>query len=367
MAADSWEPVRPEGLALGLYITTVVFSVICTIVVGLRTYIRTRNSCIGTDDYLMCAGWAAYIGHNIVVSIGCHRGIGTAQRTLDTPQVQEANKYVIVWQMFYALTLALVKSSICVTVIRIATERKYVRILQALIVMSVALSTFGIIFVIAQCRPFEAHWIPSRGKCFSKVVPTVLTYAASVSNVITDFAVAVIPMCLVRKLQMRRKLKLYAQLIMALGMLASIASIVRIPYSNAYMKPENFVYSVANIILWTVVECGVGVVAGSLPSLRAFFKSLAKDRSTNDYNSGSHNTTDLLTIGRIRERPSRTTEIELGTQRPGSNESNDGAQNDDDSQRRIIVKVTKSFRVEERQSDEEQLCERNGNDNIGKR
>ncbi|KAF5664987.1 integral membrane protein [Fusarium heterosporum] len=305
MAADRLEPVQPGGLALALYITTVIFSVSSTIVVGLRTYIRTRHNCIGLDDYLMCAGWAAYMGHNIIVSIGCHRGIGTMQWTLDTPQIQEANKYVVIWQLLYALTLALVKSSICVTVIRIAIEKKYVRILQILIAMSVAL----------------------------------------MSNVITDFAVAVIPMCLVRKLQMRRKLKLYAQLIMALGMLASIASIVRIPYSNAYMKPDNFIHSVANIILWTVVECGVGVVAGSLPSLRAFFKSLTKDWSTNDQ-SASHNTTDLLTIGRVRGRSNRTTEIELGTQSPGGNDSNDGAQNDDDSQRRIIVHVTKSFRVE---------------------
>jgi hypothetical protein len=121
--------------------------------------------------------------------------------------------------MFYALTLALVKSSICVTVIRIAIKKKYVRILQALIVMSVALSSFGIIFLLVQCRPFEAHWIPSKGTCFSKLIPTILTYAASVSNVVTDSAVAVIPMFLVRKLQMRHKLKLYAQLIMALGML----------------------------------------------------------------------------------------------------------------------------------------------------
>lgn len=52
-----WEPVRPEGLALALYVTTVVLSVLCTIVVALRTYIRARNQCIGNDDYLMCAGW----------------------------------------------------------------------------------------------------------------------------------------------------------------------------------------------------------------------------------------------------------------------------------------------------------------------
>jgi hypothetical protein len=59
MATDSWEPVHPEGLALALYITTGVLSVLCTIVVGFRTYIRTLNSCIGLDDYLMCAGWVS--------------------------------------------------------------------------------------------------------------------------------------------------------------------------------------------------------------------------------------------------------------------------------------------------------------------
>ncbi|KAF4975999.1 hypothetical protein FZEAL_7285 [Fusarium zealandicum] len=342
MAADpSWEPVRPEGLALALYVTTVVLSVLCTIVVALRTYIRTKNQCIGNDDYLMCAGWLAYMGHNIIIIIGCHRGIGTVRHKLETAQVQEAAKYVFMWQIFYAATLAFVKSSICVTVLRIATGRIYVRILQALIIMSVAMSGLGVILVLVQCRPIEAHWIPAKGACMGRIVPTVLTYAASVSNVITDFAVAIIPMCLVRKLQMRAKLKFYAQLIMGLGMLSSIASIIRIPYSNAYMTPDNFVYHVGNIILWTVVECGVGVVAGSLPSLRALFKSLTKDRSTNDY-SGSHHTTDLLTIGRDRGRPSRTTAIELGTNRPGSNESNDGPQDqDNDSTRRIIVEVTR--------------------------
>ncbi|KAH7263741.1 hypothetical protein BKA59DRAFT_506755 [Fusarium tricinctum] len=368
MAADTgWEPLRPEGLALALYVTTVFLSVLCTIVVTLRTYIRARNQCIGNDDYLMYACWLAYMGHNIIVIIGCHRGIGTVRHKLGISQVQEATKYVFMWQLFYAATLACVKSSICVTVLRIATGKVYIRILQALIIMSVTMSGLGVVLVLVQCRPVEAHWIPSRGTCMGRIVPTILTYAASVSNVITDFAVAVIPMCLVRKLQMRAKLKLYAQLIMGLGMLSSIASIIRIPYSNAYMTPDNFVYHVGNIILWTVVECGVGVVAGSLPSLRAFFKILAKDRSTNDY-SGSHNTTDLLTIGRVRGRPSRITAIELGTNRRGSNESNDSPQDqDDDSTRRIIVKVTKSFRVEQGESDEEQLCEhRIGKDKIGK-
>jgi hypothetical protein len=112
MAADTdLQPVRPEGPALALFVTTVILSILCTIVVFLRTYIRTRNQCIGTDDYLMCAGWVslfsgmdstkacdidpfqvAYMVHNIIVIIGCHRGVGTVRRKLETSQVQGGMK-----------------------------------------------------------------------------------------------------------------------------------------------------------------------------------------------------------------------------------------------------------------------------------
>lgn len=71
------------------------------------------------------------------------------------------------------------------------------------------------------------------------------------------------------------------------------------PYSSAYNNVTNLLrkfekdrngmnpaYSctddVGNIILWTVVECGMGVIAGSLPMLRQLFKGLAKDQSSRD-------------------------------------------------------------------------------------
>ncbi|KAH7164947.1 hypothetical protein DER46DRAFT_684894 [Fusarium sp. MPI-SDFR-AT-0072] len=162
-----------------------------------------RNQSIGNDDYLMCVGWAAYMVHKIIVIIGCCRGDGNVRRKLETSQVQEGMKYVFLWQIFYAATLAFVKSSICVTFLRIATGKKYVQILQGLVNLSVLMSSVGFIVIMVQCQPIQSFWNPSKGKYMNKILPTILTYAASVSNVITDFAVADIPMCLVRKLQMR--------------------------------------------------------------------------------------------------------------------------------------------------------------------
>ena len=112
----------------------------------------------------------------------------------------------------------------------------------------------------------------------------------------------------------------------------------------------------ANIILWTVVECGVGIIAGSLPSLRAFFKSLAKDKSTQEY-SGSHHT-DLLTIGRVRDRQTRSGRshgIELGPAATATVDYGDTNQERDDDSTRHIIKVTREFGMERSGSDEEEL------------
>ncbi|KAI6758659.1 hypothetical protein HG530_010899 [Fusarium avenaceum] len=97
--------------------------------------------------------------------------------------------------------------------------------------------------------------------------------------------------------KMHRTLKIMANLVMGIGALASVATIVRLPYSAAYSKPANQLYSIGNIILWTVVECSLGIIAGSMPMLRKLFKSLRKDDSS--YNADS-NDINLVTIGRIR-------------------------------------------------------------------
>ncbi|KAF7557802.1 hypothetical protein G7Z17_g402 [Cylindrodendrum hubeiense] len=99
-------------------------------------------------------------------------------------------------------------------------------------------------------------------------------------------------------LQLRRKLKMLCSGIMGLGVLASIATIIRMPYVPGYAAETDKLYKIGFVILWTVVELGLGILAGSLPSLRKFFKSLAKDKSSGDKTSFG---TDLVTIGAIRQ------------------------------------------------------------------
>lgn len=57
--------------------------------------------------------------------------------------------------------------------------------------------------------------------------------------------------------------------------------------------------NVANIVLWSIVECGVGILAGSLPSLRTLLKSwLDKSSSKGDSYQNTPGSYALGTTGR---------------------------------------------------------------------
>ncbi|KAF4456202.1 hypothetical protein F53441_1620 [Fusarium austroafricanum] len=72
---------------------------------------------------------------------------------------------------------------------------------------------------------------------------------------------------------MRRATKVSVSIILGLAALASLCTIIRLPYLKAFSQPHSYLYNVAHIILWSTTESGIGIVAGSLPSLRKLVSS----------------------------------------------------------------------------------------------
>lgn len=51
--------VPPSGVAVKILVVAIVFSVLSTIVVGLRIFVRVAIRRFGADDWLMCSGWVS--------------------------------------------------------------------------------------------------------------------------------------------------------------------------------------------------------------------------------------------------------------------------------------------------------------------
>lgn len=80
---------------------------------------------------------------------------------------------------------------------------------------------------------------------------------------------------------------------------ASISTIIRTPYIESYRNPsDNLIAHVGYIVLWSNVESAIGLIAGSLPSLRRLIvthvkKSSGKDSTLNPQPLG------LVTFGSV--------------------------------------------------------------------
>lgn len=99
--------------------------------------------------------------------------------------------------------------------------------------------------------------------------------------------------------------------------------------------------NLANILLWTVVECSLGIIAGSLPVVRQIFNSLTWSGSSAPAKLSPSKDLEFQTIGRVRARhnPMYDTDLVVTVVGGGTDVEID---NDDESTKRMI-KVKTAF------------------------
>ncbi|KAK8043383.1 hypothetical protein PG993_005813 [Apiospora rasikravindrae] len=299
-----------DRTGLATIVTSIICGFISIIVVGLRSFVRTRDKTFGLDDGFMLGGLILYIVDVILGSIGSMHGLGTVNAKLNPTMMMEATKYLMIWMLIYVCGLMLIKASICMTLFRIASTNKTYRfciILLLAIIVGNFLTTF--IGVLMLCSPVEANWntalvAQGKAKCASTDAMIGLSYTSTAVSIATDMACAVLPGVILWRTQMAMRTKISVTILLSFGSFASISTMVRTPYIEYYRTPlDNLPYHVGNIVLWSNVESAIGLVAGSLPSLRRLIlakvkKSSAGESASNGYHHNSANTpVGLVTFG----------------------------------------------------------------------
>lgn len=209
----------------------------------------------------------------------------------------------MIWQLFYVSSLACIKISICITLRRIAVERVHQWAIYVTIAISVVTALIGFFGDLLLCQPVEAQWA-GQGKCAPRYVNVILNYIVSGGAIATDWACAIIPAWILWKTQMKKNVKISIGIVLGLGSLASLSTFARLPYIHYYdgdvdflctytpaahaphnhsCLPSIIIVKVAFVVIFSVVEGGIGLIAGSLPMLRLFFQRWlgTEVRSTN--------------------------------------------------------------------------------------
>ncbi|KAF0324817.1 glucose dehydrogenase, partial [Colletotrichum asianum] len=297
-----------EGTGLSLFVVSIVGGIVSLVVVGARTYFRLKERNFSFDDGLMLSGLVVYLADVALACVGALSGLGRRNADLSATMMVESIKYLMIWMLLYVIALCLVKSSICITTLRIATTMPKLRV-AVYVLLGLIIATFLTTFIgiLLLCRPVEANWDASliadgRGECSPVTSMLGLSYTSTASTIATDLACAVLPAIILMQTQMRLSTKIMVATFLSFGSFASVSTMIRTPYIDHYNRPlDDLAYHIGNIPLWSNVETAIGLIAGSLPALRQFVMRHRAPRATTRGTEGSIGlrppSAGLVTIG----------------------------------------------------------------------
>ena len=109
---------------------------------------------------------------------------------------------------------------------------------------------------------------PASEHCLPKGPTLGITYALAAVNAAADWAFGILPIFIVWDLKMKVKTKFLVAGILAFAAIGSIGTIVRMFYLHTLMNGQDFLYATTDVALWSTIEPGIGIAAGSMACLR---------------------------------------------------------------------------------------------------
>ncbi|KAL6240001.1 hypothetical protein BDW75DRAFT_226706 [Aspergillus navahoensis] len=275
-----------EGRSLSIFVVTLVFLILSFISVSLRCFVRLRLvKAFGWDDSLMVFAMALNILFALCGIIGARHGLGRKMVDFtNVPDPKNELETALFWwwlgQTSYVITCVVAKVSIALALLRLTVTKIHKYILWGIIGVSIVVGLVFWFMLMLQCKPVDYFWhrLTTMGTCMDTDHILYMAYVYSVTATICDFILGLLPIALVWKLHMHRTTKAALAGILSLGCIASAAVIVRIPYLH-YYKDEDFLYATTQISIWSNVEAGLGITAGSLVTLRPLLRWFRGDSS----------------------------------------------------------------------------------------
>ncbi|KAL5589512.1 hypothetical protein FOVSG1_011379 [Fusarium oxysporum f. sp. vasinfectum] len=164
------------------------------------------------------------------------------------------------------------ESSICVTLLRIAVIKTHRIIIWCTLTFAILSTSVVIVGVFLICQPISTAW-GHTGTCAPTVVIASLGYLVSAGAVVTDWVCAILPIFMLYKSNMKLATKIGVSAVLGLAALAALCTIIRLPCPLLVYLSNNEIDNAANIVIWSIVESGIGIVSASLPTLHKLVSS----------------------------------------------------------------------------------------------
>ncbi|KAF4552951.1 Hypothetical protein D9617_8g049640 [Elsinoe fawcettii] len=249
--------------------------IIGTIMVLLRGYAASRiNGAWRWDFIWVVLALIMGLASQATLHVAVMNGLGNHARQLTYPQIFESLRWI--WYCIFTglPAVCLAKSSIIALLLQVqgpnAKKRNWAlwgmgAFIYIVSIVQICLSVF-------ECRPVAKLWNPTlEGYCPSKRVAGEFSKFQGAVGAVTDFALALWPITIVWHLKTSMKVKVGFCLLMAIGILPSIAVIVRIVLLPKISSGGDPTWDFTHFMYWAVSELWAVIILSSIPPLRPLF------------------------------------------------------------------------------------------------
>ncbi|KAI1748092.1 hypothetical protein F4782DRAFT_388176 [Xylaria castorea] len=286
--------------------------VIDTVGLGLRSFARARvQGSFGYDDAVLALSLVGYAIFASFTLVALHYGYGVL-----TPEPwhnpTQAIKFFYILQLVYVLDSMIVKVGIALVLIRINVQRS----IRHIIIIALTLfliSALAFFFLLAlQCRPISSIWGATQGSCYDYAIVRKSGIAYSAVDIAANFLYSSLPVVILYRVQMSRRLKISAMFLLGIGFVSSIATVVRfkyivqVPDRHKTLVKTKEIENNLTVIAWTHVEIFLAILATSLIALRPLLRRTGElvDTWRRGYASSQIKSDDEHELANSRERTS---------------------------------------------------------------
>ncbi|KAF2224792.1 hypothetical protein BDZ85DRAFT_194644, partial [Elsinoe ampelina] len=248
--------------------TTIAFAALALLCVVLRVVTRcfiVRNP--GLDDISIVVAWVFALGVTIAISFQVSFGLGLRQNSLLPEDLMMLMKafWSSIW--IYHLALFFTKSALLLQYLRIFTQPWFRKTTFGVFIFVGIASVWTIFGSIFACVPVRSFWDANvTGKC----QPHAVTWYFNAGlNVVTDLLIIILPMPVLKGLNMPFKQRLALMVVFALGGFVCIISFIRIKNLQEVARYSDIAYYNVTASTWSAIEIDVGIICACLPSLKA--------------------------------------------------------------------------------------------------
>ncbi|KAF2280645.1 uncharacterized protein EI97DRAFT_368449 [Westerdykella ornata] len=228
------------------------------------------------DDYVMMLSYAFVIVDSTLLLKCVPFVFGRDPSTFTLADGERSNMYAIISQPFWAWSMCFLKVSIALMLLRLETATKMRRFLWANIAFQILLGFYNMITQLLQCIPLRAAWdllkLTQNARCWSVDAVRINGVVVSSINVATDILFSLLPINFLRKVQRPLRERVIIGVLMALGMFAGGASMVKLVAGARFGRTDDPTAESIRIGMWSVIEGLVGIIAANVPCLRSPFQ-----------------------------------------------------------------------------------------------